>query len=64
MDRYIITSLVIDVKLYKHSILGFMGPYKGCKENMVDLIYCESKLLNKNTKIKQNESFMEAYVNK
>ena len=40
-----------------------MGTYKGCTENMVELIYCESKLLKKNAKIKQNGSFMEAYVN-
>ena len=59
LDRYIITPLVIVVKLYEHSILGVMGPYKGCTETMGDLIYCESKLLKKNTKIKQNESFME-----
>ena len=62
MDRYIITPLGIVIELYKHSIMVVMVPCKGCTEKMVDLIYCESKLLNKNTKIKQNESFMEAHV--
>ena len=64
MNKYIITPLGIVIELYKHSIMVVMVPCKGCTEKMVDLIYCESKLLNKNTKIKQNESFMEAYVNK
>ena len=62
MDRYIITHLIIFIKLYKHSTVIVMGQYKGCTENMVELIYCEFKLLDKSTKIKQNESFMEAHV--
>ena len=46
-----ITYLAIDIKLYKHYIMSVMGPYKGCKENMVDLIYFELELLNKKLKI-------------
>ena len=61
-DRYIITHLIIFFKLHKHSIMVVMGQYKGCTENMVELIYCEFKFLDKSTKIKQNESFMEAHV--
>ena len=36
-DRYWLTSLVLDIKLYEHVIIGGAGTYEGCLEYMVDI---------------------------
>ena len=37
LGRYILTALGLDLKFYKHIIIGGDGPYKGCSEPMADL---------------------------
>ena len=33
----LLTALVIDTKFSKNTMIGGIGPYKGCKEPMVDI---------------------------
>ena len=36
-SRFILTALVIDIKISNHTILCIVGTYKGCKAPMIDL---------------------------
>ena len=46
LGRYILTQLVLNLKLSDHVINSDYGPFKGSTEPMVDFGMCEFKYLN------------------
>ena len=61
LDRYILAKLVLNIKLFKHSIEAGYGPLKGSTSPMIDLSVYEFKYLNTGN-ITPEESLMNSYI--
>ena len=61
IDRYLITTLGLNIRFSENIIIGGDGPFKGCSAPMLDVSTYEFKLLTEK-KVKPEESFINAYV--
>ena len=63
LGRDLLTTLWLDIKFSENIILGGDGLFKGCSEPMVYFSTYDFKPLTEN-KVKPEESFINAYVDK
>ena len=62
LGRYLIISLVLDIKFSDNVINGSIGPYEGCLLSIVDIGNYNFKSITDKI-VKPEESFINSYVN-